>query len=175
MYCLAMDAQDVWKNLIEYRDKLNEGDWSWVIPRQDSIGNIVGKLIDAGIVWPVMSGSYWPKDYPVVQLQWVETAIFNLETDPTLAERLRPKDPWILTAERLEEVAASMSTSDWIESASEAQQLVAVVNPSAADQIGDLIEKHSVLGSADYPDARERVVGVIRGAATRARLHGPAR
>ena len=37
-----------------------------------------------------------------------------------------------------------MPESDWTGQAIEAQQLVATVNPSAAEQIGDLIEKHSV-------------------------------
>lgn len=168
-----MDAQDIWKKLSEYRDKLAEGDWDWVIPRQDGIGKIVGRLIESGVIWPVMSGSYWPHDYPVVQLQWVETAIFNLEADPSIAERLTSrKDPWILTAERLEEIAESMPTSDWTGPATEAQQLVATINPSAAEQIRDLVEKHSVFGPADYPGGREMVIGVLKGAATRARLHG---
>lgn len=167
-----MDADAALKKLAEYRDNLEAGNSDWVIPRQDAIGKIVSKLVD-GIVWPVMSGSYWPADYPTVQQQWVESAIFNLETDPSLAKVLGPKDPWIETAERLEAIADSMPSSDWVGQALEAQQLVAAVNPSAADQVGDLVEKHTMFGASDFPGAREKVLGVIRGAASRARLHGP--
>jgi hypothetical protein len=44
-------------------------------------------------------------------------------------------------------------------------------HPAAAEQIGDLVEKHSMLGASDYPGAREKVIGAIKGA--RARFHGP--
>lgn len=168
-----MDSDEAHNALTEYRDKLNQRDWPWIIPRQDAIRTIVSGLVDRTFAWPVLGGSYWPSQHPTVQLQLIETALFNLESQPALAAAIGSKDRWAATADRLDEIADSMPAGDWIGLAAEAQQLVAVLNPDVARQIEDLVDKHSLLGEHDYPGARERVLGAIRGAAVRARLHGP--
>jgi hypothetical protein len=85
-----VDAEAIRVTLSEYLARLNAQDWDWVIPRQHRVGNLVGVLVDS-VMWPVMSGGYWPSDYPTVQRQWVETALVNLDADPTLADQLSPE------------------------------------------------------------------------------------
>lgn len=86
--------------------------------------------------------------------------------------RLESADPWGETADQLDSIAASFPELGWEGQAVEAQQLIRYLNPEAAKQIGDLTEKHSLIGSQDFPGARDRIIGIIRGAATAARRHG---
>ncbi len=172
-----MSADEIRAKLTEYLDKLDVKDWDWVIPRQDRVSKIVGALVD-GVSWPMLGGSVLPSSYTTLQRQLVETALVNLGDDPALADGLglglgKEQNPWEATADQLDELAQKMPESHWTGQAVEAQQLVRYVNAAAGEQIGDLVEKHSVIGPPQFPGAREKVIGVIRGAAAAARRHGP--
>lgn len=173
-----VDAAAILPTLSEYITKLDAKEWDWVIPRQDRVGTIVASLVE-GVMWPVMSGDYWPSEYSTVQRQLIQTALVNLHEDPTLADRLSTKrpvpeaNPWKETADQLDALVETMPKDDWTGQATEAQQLVRYVNAEAAQQIGNLVEKHSAFGAQDFPGAREKVLGVVRGAAAAAKRHGP--
>ena len=159
------------KFLTSYLEGLQRKDWAYVIPHQDKAARLVARLYPS-TAFPVLSGSYFPTSYVATQKQIIQTALVNLEDDPTLDEEPETS-PWVATADELDDLANSMPENDWTAQATEAGQLVRYVNPDAADLIKELIWRHSkAMGAEARASYRQQAIAAIRGAAKGARLLG---
>jgi len=166
----SLDPDQVRDFLKSYRTQLAANDFGWTIPRQEIAAGYVYRLAPS-IVWVHLGGTYFSKDHVALQRQAVETALINLEHDPGL---LTPKlAPWEETATMLLDLASLMEQPDshWIEIAVEAQQLVARLDKDAARQVEELANPKPPYRVV--PASRGKIVAILRGAASAAKLLGP--